>query len=545
MRVQTPDFLEAYIQGARVLSEAWRDDEAEALLGEAMRRLPNAPEPLAQHAWLALHQNRFDEAEGRFRQVRERFPDAADGWRGGAIVARNQFRFGDADALLAQAITRFPDDPQLLLEHAQLPVAPHFAHEKDWPETLRPAGSAACGVPVIRGGIHCRRPSLNDNGQADKAEALARSASQRLSGSYALATQYAEAAEDRQDWPEAIARYSGVRTRFPDLPGGELGLARALAGDGRFDEAEAMLQEAMERFPAHPSPFAEFAEFATRQQKWAEALKRWTVAVERFPQEKHFAHRQFDARLRLADADPLAAAAMAQLVPAPMPDPNSTDQQVTALVMQFESLGGRGLGCEFGIFQRDCGAEPLGLLRWADMPYDLLVKTLRNSFEGVGSEEHTELFVSAVSGGRGEYCTRDRRGMMFMRAFVYEDQATFEEMKTSALNRLRFLTRELIADLEEGTKIFVFRLTDRNLTTAEIDDLHDAMRAYGDNMLLYVRYEDETHSNGTVELVKPGLMIGYMDRFKLSPADQLSAAPPTASWLAVCRNAYALWRDAA
>jgi hypothetical protein len=148
-----------------------------------------------------------------------------------------------------------------------------------------------------------------------------------------------------------------------------------------------------------------------------------------------------------------------------------------------------------------------------------------------------------VAGGRGEYCTRDRRGMMFMRVFVYEDQAPFEKMQVSTFNRLRFLTRKLIDDLEEGSKIFVFRLTDRDLTTQEIDDLHAAMRAYGNNTLLYVRYEDDAHSNGTVEVVRPGLLVGYMDRFKLSRTDHLSSAPPTASWLAVCRNAYALWRS--
>jgi hypothetical protein len=246
--------------------------------------------------------------------------------------------------------------------------------------------------------------------------------------------------------------------------------------------------------------------------------------------------------MRVTDADPTAK--IANLAPAPMPDPENLDSNVRDLVMQFESLGGRGLGCEFGIFQRDCGAEPLGLLRWADMPYEGLLLALRSRFAGVGSDEFTELFVSTVTGGRGEYCTRDRRDMMFMRAFVYEDQAPFDKMKVSAFNRLRFLTRKLIEDLEEGSKIFVFRLTNRDLTSPEIDDLHVAMRSYGTNTLLYVRYEDAAHPNGTVEVVKPGLMIGYMDRFKISRTDQLSAAPPTASWIAVCRTAYALWRSA-
>lgn len=226
---------------------------------------------------------------------------------------------------------------------------------------------------------------------------------------------------------------------------------------------------------------------------------------------------------------------------APKPDPEGIDLQVRDLVMQFASLGGLGLGCEFGIFQRNCGAEPLDLLRWADMPYNMLVSALESRFEDVGSPEQTEMFLSAVGGGRSEYCTRDRRGMMFMRTFIYEDEIPFDKMYAATCRRLQFLTRKLIGDLEQGSKIFVFRLTDRYLTTEEIDWLHAAMRRYGDNTLLYVCYEDPAHPNGTVVSVRPGLMIGYMDRFKLSSTDKLSAAVPTASWLAVCKAAYALW----
>jgi hypothetical protein len=96
--------------------------------------------------------------------------------------------------------------------------------------------------------------------------------------------------------------------------------------------------------------------------------------------------------------------------------------------------------------------------------------------------------------------------------------------------------------VEAGGKIFVYRLTTRNLSAAELARLHTAVRSYGDNMLLYVRYEDSEHPNGTVELAAPGLMIGYMDRFKMTPDGQLSASPPSVSWLAICKNAYALFR---
>ena len=118
----------------------------------------------------------------------------------------------------------------------------------------------------------------------------------RLPNSHALAIQPAEAAERRHDWPEAIARYTSVKDRFPHQPGGEVGLARALAGVGRFPEAETMLRETMTRFPANKAPFAEYADLAMRQENWAEALHRWTQATDRFPEERSFAHRAYDAR---------------------------------------------------------------------------------------------------------------------------------------------------------------------------------------------------------------------------------------------------------
>jgi hypothetical protein len=239
-------------------------------------------------------------------------------------------------------------------------------------------------------------------------------------------------------------------------------------------------------------------------------------------------------------ADPAIAAVMkAHLDPAPKPDEATVDPGLRDLMMRFENLGGRGLGCEFGIVQRDCGAEPLGLLRWADMPYEGLIAALAARFDGVGSAANTELFLAPIGGGRQEYCTRDRRGMMFMRTFIGETEAPFDKMYASACRRLQYLARKLVDDLTQGSKIFVFRLTDRVLTDAELDRLHAAMRAYGDNTLLYVRHQDAAHRNGTVERAAPGLLIGYIDRFKLSPTGEVSKTPATGSWLRICEHAIA------
>lgn len=542
IRERFPKDVDAYVQAARALAELWRHEEAEQLLIEAMERFPKAEAPPTQFAWIASQQNRWDAAEARFAAVRERFPLTPDGWQGGALVLRNQYRLDEAQRLLEDGMARFPNHPQFVLDHAQLPTFPVFAHQKDWPESLRRLALLRERFPRFEAGYLASVRAMRETDDAAGAEAVALEGCTRLPNSVGLALKYAKAAEDRRDWAEAVARYTGVKAGFPSEPGGDLGLARALAASGRVQEAEALLHQTMQRFETFAAPFADYAQLAAVRQDWAEAQRRWNEAQRRFPEEKQFAHRAFDAAMRLSEAAPAAQqASFAMLAPAPKPSAEAADPTVRDLVMHFESLGGRGLGCEFGIFQRDCGAEPLGLLRWADMPYEGLARTLENRFAGVGAQEHTELFLTAVGGGRAEWCTRDRRDMMFMRAFMHEDEIGFDKMYVASCRRLQFLTRKLIDDLTTGAKIFVFRLTDRNLSDEELDRLHAAIRSYGDNMLLYVRYEDAAHANGTVELIRPGLMIGYMDRFKLSPSNELSAAPPTASWLAVCKAAYALW----
>jgi hypothetical protein len=209
------------------------------------------------------------------------------------------------------------------------------------------------------------------------------------------------------------------------------------------------------------------------------------------------------------------------------------------LMLNFESLGGFATGCEFGIAQRECGAEPLGLLRWSNMPPHNLIEALEQGFPGVGLPENTELNAAPV-GPADEWHTRDKRFHMGMRAFVRADEVPYEAMLRKVCTRLQFLTRKLIEDLLAGRKIFVYRLTQRDLTDSELKRLHTAMRRYGPNTLLYVRYADADHRGGTVEAVKPGLMIGYMEKFIMSRSGELTGSV-TPAWVALCKEAWRLW----
>ena len=206
-------------------------------------------------------------------------------------------------------------------------------------------------------------------------------------------------------------------------------------------------------------------------------------------------------------------------------DAKSDDEwkRMRDLLLDFESLGAHWFGCEFGLFQRDCGAEPLHLMRWAEISPGQLVAALDCEFDGVGLPENTEMIVVKGGAAQGEYESRDRRFGMRMHTFVRSDEMPHDQMHRLACKRLQFLRTHLLNDLRDGSKIFVYKNALCNLTDGELRKLHVAVRRYGNNMLLYVQYADELHPNGTVEFVSPGLMIGYIDRFAISPDGEMGA----------------------
>jgi tetratricopeptide (TPR) repeat protein len=206
------------------------------------------------------------------------------------------------------------------------------------------------------------------------------------------------------------------------------------------------------------------------------------------------------------------------------------------LAMRFESLGGNGRGAEFASFQRHLGADPRGLLAWADLDHGLLTNALASRFDGVGLAENTIVFLPDRS---DEWWSKDKRYWMAKRSFVRADAADADQAAAEICAREDVLRRQLVSDLEAGEKIFVFRNMHRNLSDVELQRLHAAVRAYGDTTLFYVRYADETHLAGSVIVAAPGLLIGYIDHFAFSPNNE-PLGPPESAWLELCEKASAL-----
>ncbi len=64
-----------------------------------------------------------------------------------------------------------------------------------------------------------------------------------------------------------------------------------------------------------------------------------------------------------------------------------TGLSIPQIAMQFESVGEN---CEFGLWQRRCDSEPLGLLRFSSTFMRNLIRGIQTGFEGLGEPEDIE-----------------------------------------------------------------------------------------------------------------------------------------------------------
>jgi hypothetical protein len=210
-----------------------------------------------------------------------------------------------------------------------------------------------------------------------------------------------------------------------------------------------------------------------------------------------------------------------------------TGLSVPQIALQFESLGEN---CEFGLFQRRCDAEPLGLLRFSSTFMRNLIRGIDTGFEGLGAPEDIDPRLEGEP--RKEYMIHEQKFGLVYHTFVYEGQRSAWLMREQESARLKFLRRKFMEDLEAAEKIFVYQFGS-GVTEEEILPLLMALNRDGEATLLWVVPAERDRPAGTVEIIMPGLLKGYIDRFAPSEnAHDLSFD----GWLRVCVNAYVLAR---
>jgi hypothetical protein len=199
------------------------------------------------------------------------------------------------------------------------------------------------------------------------------------------------------------------------------------------------------------------------------------------------------------------------------------------LVLQFESIGDN---CELGLVQRQAGVEPLGLLRFAGAPLRNLLRGLNARFANIADPKHIRINVE-----HGEYMVK-----LTKYDFTYHAHVKVGSMEADALHQQQvrtvgYLTGKLIADLEDPTKILVFRQNEP-LLASDLADLRIALSAYGPSIVLWVQEACPGHPPGSVEVADERMMVGYVRRLA---ARETVPDLDFESWMQVLRRAHAIF----
>jgi hypothetical protein len=180
------------------------------------------------------------------------------------------------------------------------------------------------------------------------------------------------------------------------------------------------------------------------------------------------------------------------------------------IASKFQSMGA---DCEFGLVQRQCGAEPLGLFRFSYIVLHGLIQCLRSDFSELNDENKLSLYLNSTGEYVGEYKSLD----LFHHTFVRNDQnLDIGDLHRKESARLKMMARLFKEDLEDGEKVFVLLRKFAPLDEFEVLPVISLMRHYNPKAALLwitVAGPDETHLVGQCEVVGNNLLKGYIDRF--------------------------------
>ena len=289
---------------------------------------------------------------------------------------------------------------------------------------------------------------------------------------------------------------------------------------GRLDAADEVLTAALAQMPNSQVLLAENPQPALLRGDLHEVARRWRIAIDRHPQwpEPILAHNAARAAIaaREIDMTPDDAARSAADEPAFLLTRQSDADALRDLFMRFESPGS---DCQFGFLQREFGAEPLGILRFGGISARDLVRALDNDLVELMEADDARFLPHPI-----DYQLEvPRAGFNIHTLIVPADPDAF---LVQMRRRLRYLSRKLLEDLQEGEKIFVFKAYD--VTQEEMAAVLAAVRRHGPGQLLFVRRPDANHPTATVEARDDGVWVGYI---------QPSAAKDKAfrdAWATIC-----------
>jgi predicted Zn-dependent protease len=185
--------------------------------------------------------------------------------------------YDDAETIMIRGQKRYPTQARFAKGRAQIAF-----QRGDWRMALEHTKALRKKHPRDPAGYGLAAAALGRLGQAKEAEAMLQAGMKAAPEDIELRIEYAKLAELRKDWTTAMERWAYVQDVHQHAVG-TVGVASCLKYLGRYDEAEALLNSRLHRFPLEFLVWIQFARISEHKEDWEEAVIRWGTVRKRFP----------------------------------------------------------------------------------------------------------------------------------------------------------------------------------------------------------------------------------------------------------------------
>ncbi|WP_428492543.1 tetratricopeptide repeat protein [Rhodopila sp.] len=243
LRKKFPGVMEGYTLGAESLKAANRLDEAEHLVGKAMKNFNSHIAPFLEYARIAMLRQDWEEALQRWRPLQDQFAHVA-GFVGAAQALVQLGRHDAAEQLLQVARYRFGSSSEPLSEYARVAEA-----RGDNAEAARRWNDVLSGFPLDMRAYITASEAFERLDEPKKAEAALRAAIDRFPTEIRPMLDLARLMQiKRRNFPAAAEAWAAVRATFPDKQEAYTSGAEALRRSGNDEQADALLEAHRIRF---------------------------------------------------------------------------------------------------------------------------------------------------------------------------------------------------------------------------------------------------------------------------------------------------------
>ncbi|MBQ9536896.1 MAG: tetratricopeptide repeat protein, partial [Desulfovibrionaceae bacterium] len=206
----------------------------------------------------------------RWKIVCKKRPKRSIGLIGAAQACDKLQLYSEMESYAEKAIAKFPDNANCHIVYAQA-----AERRKEWDEALERWKRVSIKYSERAEGLIGVARVYDKLKLYSQMESYAQKAIEKFPDNANCQIVYAQAAERREDWDNALDRWQHVSINHSDKSEGFIGAAQACDKLKLYSQMESYAQKAIKKFPDNAKCQIVYAQAAERREDWDNALDRW------------------------------------------------------------------------------------------------------------------------------------------------------------------------------------------------------------------------------------------------------------------------------